>query len=172
MSGIILPEVVQAREQIEASLEALGAKRERAAWLQHFDSALRAIDPKLSLEKAREQVQDRAIMPGYWHVRRQNGDDLPDTWLPIAGDDGEFIEPHMGILEGLRANDLQRPGRLDELRKQWDRQDAERANRTGSQRAQIREEFMERYVSNTRPSVGFGDDRWTNSVHGRRGASS
>jgi hypothetical protein len=165
VSGLILPDVVEHRMALEHSLEQLGAKRERAGWLRYFDQQLQAIDPKLSLVKARDEVYDVAMIPGFWHVRRENGADLQDTFLPITGPGGQFIEPHSGVLDGLRSNDLQRPGALDELRKKFDREDAAREAVRQSTRAELNEEFALRYKAKENRSVLFSDEvNWRNSL--------
>lgn len=169
MSELVLPEIVEANARLEASLETLQRKRARAGWLAHFNDALRGIDPKLSLVKARETIAlERDLVPGLWHVRRENGTDLPDSYLPISGPDGGFLEPHEGVLNQLRERDLQRPGRMEELRATWDAEDRARKNKQLLFREEMKEEVATRYKVLTSPGVSFSDTRWTNSKKARR----
>lgn len=169
MGQVILPEIVQSNAALEQSLETLQRKRDRAGWLAHFDSALKGIDPKLSLVKARETIAlERGLVPGLWHVRRENGADLPDSYLPISGPTGEFMEPHEGVLNQLRERDLQRPGRMEELRKSWDEEDLARKRKKLLFKDEMNDEFATRYKVLTSPGVSFSDNRWTNSKRARR----
>jgi hypothetical protein len=167
--GIILPEIVESNRALEASLETLQRKRERAGWLTHFDDALKGFDSKLSLVKARETIAlERGLIPGFWHIKRENGADLPDTYLPITGPSGEFMEPHQGVLDMLREKDLQRPGRMEELRAEWDEQDRRLKAQQDQWRAEMSDEFAQRYKSMASPGISFSDTPWTNSKRARR----
>lgn len=166
-----MPDVVLGNLELERALENVERKRARGDWLGYFDQQLRELDSKLSLVKARDDAPAfGGMVPGFWHVRRANGGGIPDSYLPITDENGGFIEPHSGILEGLRANDLQRAGRLDELRKEWDRRDADREKSMRTFRDDFRDEFLDRYKAHSNPGVLFGDNRWTYRAGARKAA--
>ena len=155
--------------RIEQMLENVERKRARGEWLTYFDDQLKQIDPDLSLVKAQESAEPRmGLIPGLWHVRKINGGGIQDTYLPIDDGNGNFVEPHMGVLDGLRANDLQRPGRMDDLRKAWDAEDRRRADSKLKFREEFKEEFMDRYKAHSNPGVLFGDNSWTARAGARK----
>jgi hypothetical protein len=70
---------------------------ERHAALSWFDRQLKDIDPRLELVRAREHAHAPGMEPGFWHVKRTNEQTL-DSYVPIKGPDGEFVEPNSGWL--------------------------------------------------------------------------
>lgn len=168
MSNLILPDCAVHAAELEAALERLERVRVRAGWLKHFDSELRQIDGCLSLVKAKENALSPGMIPGYWHIKRDNPTTIP-TVLPIQGPRGEFIEPHSGILEDLRRLDLQRDGALDELRRAQAKEVED--NRKGSELKQQEriEEMATRIKAYDSPGVSMADTGWTQSKQGRRG---
>jgi hypothetical protein len=172
LSSLILPDVVLDNLELERALENVQMKRTRGEWLHYFDQALKEMDPKLSLVKAREDApRYGGMIPGLWHVRRENGLGQRDTYLPIDDGNGNFVEPHMGILEGLRSNDMQRPGALDDMRKKWDAEQRDHEKRLQAFKDERMEEFKDRYRLHAYGSVSFADTRWKNSAKGRRDAA-
>jgi hypothetical protein len=170
MSSLILPDVVLGNMELEAALEKVQMKRTRGEWLHYFDQQLKEMDPNLSLVKASETApRFGGMIPGLWHVRRVNGAGIPDTYLPIDDGNGNFVEPHMGILEGLRSNDMRRPGALHEMRKKWDAEQRDYDKRLQAFKDERMEEFKDRYKFHAHGSVSMADVRWKNSAKGRRG---
>lgn len=147
MSALVLPPIVQYNEE-RARLT------ERHDALRWFDAQLRELDPNLSLVKASESAVDRDLTPGYWHIRRSNPIGL-DTYMRVTGPNGEFMEPHSGVLDRLRQADLQRSGGWEELLAKVEREENESRRRQDAVRAEIREEFLERYKAKANPSVSF-----------------
>lgn len=167
--SLVLPDVVQYNRELDDCLERLDRTRERAGWLKHFDAELRKLDQRLSLVRAGTQFTMPGLVPGYWHVKRRNDPPAMDSYLPLMGPDGEFVEPHMGILENLKRQDLQRDGALDELRKreEREREDQEKAKRFRA--ADRQEEFATRLKAIENPGVSMAPG-WTYRKKGRRGA--
>lgn len=118
MSSLILPATVQAnieRERVSEKFEAL-------RW---FEYQLRQLDPKLSLVRVSGRAEVYGVIPGYWHIVRDNSDSgEPDSYMPLKGEHGEPVEPDSGVLERLRAADLQRPGAIEDMRRRLDREEA------------------------------------------------
>lgn len=127
---IVLPEIVQQNLALEAALERVEAARARAGIYKWFEQELKQIDSRLSLQRARTDVSEPGLVPGYWHVMRDNSEfGAPNSVYPIMDHEGGFLEPSSAVLEHLRRNDLQRRGALDDLRKMEEkvRQDMARA---------------------------------------------
>lgn len=144
----------------------LTARHQQLRW---FDAQLKEIDPYLELVKASENVVDRDLIPGYWHIRRLNPMGL-DTYLPITGPAGEFMEPHSGVLEQLRGGDLQRPGAWERLLAKHDEEERQRQKRIADQRADFKEEFALRYKAKANPGVSFSTAKpWTYRAGARKG---
>lgn len=142
---------------------------ERHEALQWFDRQLKELDPHLELVKASEHVGAPGIEPGFWHVRRTDPVTRWQQYMPLRAHDGRFSEPHSGHLERLRANDLQRPGAFDELKRKWDREDEDRAKELAWTRGEYKQEFLERYKNLSSPSVSFADTAkgWRNRARNR-----
>lgn len=107
-----------------------GRLRDHIAAGVRLERELKKLDPYLEVGF----IGDRApaypgIIPGRWHVIRRNPEGL-DLFLPIAGPDGEYLEPNVeAILAEMRARDLHRPGavekRMKAVRDEWDRKKRE-----------------------------------------------
>lgn len=74
---------------------------------------LREIDPYLDLVKVArpigwEQGAPFGMKFGHWHLLRRNPD-APDSYVPIQGPDGEYVEPVSELVDWVRRQD------------QWDR---------------------------------------------------
>lgn len=169
MSGLILPDVVLHNLELERSLEHLRRVRERGDALTSLDRALRDLDPMLSLVKARDRVESGWMRPGYWYVRRCNAP-FPDSYLVIEGPDGEFVEPHSGILEELRRLDTRRAGWFDDHRRAKDRERRDRDERRRRMAEDRRVEIAERVKAIDSPGVSMADTRWTYRAGARRAA--
>jgi hypothetical protein len=149
---IVIPQVVAENQELEKRLEAVTAARERGEFLKWFDRELKDIDPKLSLVKATEGADLPGLIPGYWHVKREN-DATVDSYLPIHGPDGEFMEPHSGVFRDLRRADLHRTGALQDIRDRHARKARDRERLRSVWRNDKKQEFAERYKSLTSKQV-------------------
>lgn len=153
MSGIILPPIAL----YNAEREKLTNRHEHLKW---FDVQLKQLDWRLSLVKAAPGAVDRDLIAGYWHIKRDNSEKgMLDTYLPITGPNGEFMEPHTGVLEQLRGGDLQRPGAWEEMIRRHDREEQDRKNRLAAERADFKEEFALRYKAKANPGVSFNSSK-------------
>ena len=161
--GLILPDSVRMSMELEDQLELLG---DRHDWLKHFDRELRALDPYLSLVKASESATEPGLIPGYWHVKRANPTEM-DSYYPLRGDEGEFVEPGSEHLELMRKNDLQRPGAFQEFQARHKAVEDEMKARKADQARERVESMAERIEVVERAQVSMKDG-WVNSVKGKK----
>lgn len=166
MPELYIPDSARINLNLESQLEKLNQRHE---WLRHFDRELKAMDPHLSLVKASEQATEPGLIPGYWHIKRDNPRTMA-TYIPLRGDKGEFVEPGSEHLDFLRRNDLQRPGAFKELMERVEATQKAREREQEVKAQQRREEMAERIEAMERPSVSM-NGKWTNSVKGVRGKS-
>lgn len=145
MTSVLLPDWVH-RNQVQARAQV------RAGELNWFDAQLKEMDPHLSLVKASDTANNGLMVPGYWHVHRRNPIGI-DTYIAITGPDGEFAEPHSGVIEQLRKDDLQRPGAWEAFEDRLDREEAEYRRKILDQRAELKDEFTGRYKAKANPGV-------------------
>lgn len=145
MNSVLIPPYVQ-RNMVMAAAQV------RAGELHWFDQQLQEMDPLLSLVRADERSSHPDLVPGYWHIQRRNPIGL-HTYIAITGPDGEFAEPHSGIIEQLRKDDLQRDGAWDEFEARLDREEESYRRKVLDQRAAMKDEFLGRYKSKTTPSI-------------------
>ena len=163
MSELYLPDRVRHQIEFERQLEKLN---ERHGWLKHFDAELRRIDPYLSLVKASENADRPGLIPGMWHVKRDNPTAMP-TFIPLRTPDGKYAEPSMYHLEMVKKLDMQRPGALEEFVKRQEQAVAEAERQRANAADERREEMAERIEAIERPSVSMSGG-WTNSTRGNR----
>ena len=78
------------------------------AFAKAFTAQLKQLDERLELVFINEQAKAPGLLPGRWHVRRRNPELGFDSYIPIAGPNGEYVEPHSGVIEELRQRDLWR----------------------------------------------------------------
>lgn len=166
MSQLWIPDSARINSDIDSQLEALG---ERHKWLKYFDRELQAMDEHLSLVKASDAATEPGLVPGFWHIRRHNPGDMA-TYIPLRGENGEFVEPGSEHLEMMRRIDLHRPGALEEFVRAGEahlrRIEAERNDRAEERQT----EFAERLESVERAQVSMKEG-WTNSVKGKKAKS-
>lgn len=163
MSQIILPDRVRHQIEFERQLEELNKRHD---WLRYFDRELRALDPHLSLVRARENATEPGLVPGFWHIKRDNPTTLP-TFYPLRDEKGGFAEPSYSHLEMMRRNDLQKPGAFEDFVKRQEAGVRAEEKKRELQAEERREEMAERIAHLNNPSVSMTEG-WTNSVKGRR----
>lgn len=163
MPDLWIPEKARLDRDLDSQLEQLG---KRHAWLKYFDRELQAMDPYLSLVKASDTATEPGLTPGYWHVRRDNPNDMA-TYYPLRGEKGEFVEPGSEHLEMMRRNDLTKPDNFKRLVREGEAHLKRIEDQQREVSEQRREEFAQRLESKERAHVSMADN-WTNSVKGKR----
>lgn len=141
--------------------------------IEHLRAELRRIDPYLTLERVHANApdDDPATIPGYWHIVRHNPG-APDTWEPITGEHGEYVEPTSRIFDKLAEGDMWRDDYGRRARKRQARAAADRERDKERRRAAKALEFNERAAAATQVRISFDrDHRWTQNTAGRRAAS-
>ena len=147
--SIFLPEEIQTKLQIQSMIEEKNRMHERHGFLKYFNSQLKQIDPLLELVKATENANPGYLIPGCWHIRRNNETTVP-TYYPIVDEDGNYKDPDMGDLERLRQMDMQREGAFDEM---IERKKREGRARIEAMREEFRQEFADTYRTMNTPSI-------------------
>jgi hypothetical protein len=72
--------------------------------------SLQALDHRLDLVFISDRADpEYGVVPGRWHVTRKN-DGAPDSYIPIVGRKGEYVEPHSGIVVELQERDMWKHG--------------------------------------------------------------
>lgn len=163
MPDLWIPEKARLDRDLEGQLEQLDKRHQ---WLKFFDRELRAMDPYLSLVKASDTATEPGLIPGYWHIKRDNPNDMA-TYYPLRGQDGEFVEPGSEHLEMMRRNDLTKPDNFKRLVREGEAHLKRIEDQKREVSDQRREEFAERLESKERAHVSMTDN-WTNSVKGKR----
>lgn len=141
--------------------------------LDHWNPELRKIDPQLRLMQAMPGAVAPGVVAGYYHLVRLR-DPARSTFMwvqPLMGPNGEFVEPTSGMLEGLRASDLQNARAVYDRHRQ-DEQAAKSAERSKLRDDEDRiDEGVERLNAATRTQILVSPDvRWSqnNSSAARR----
>lgn len=128
-------------------------------WVRDFDRALKNIDPALSLvflDDTSEPIY--GIVPGRWHVRYRREDAI--NYMPIVDAQGGYMEPHYGVLDQVRANDLSKNENFLRVSRANDRKRREMEKRQAIQKEERIEELSGRIKSKLNPGVLFGDTKW------------
>lgn len=159
MSQLILPPIAL----YNAERERLS---ERHAALQWFDRELKQLDVNLDAVKVSEHAGAAGMRPGFWHVRMTDPETGWQHYMVIEGPDGQFMEPHAGVIEKLRQHDLRRRGAFEDMLKQLDKADASRAKQESDWRDALKQEFAERYYNKANASVSMTPTRagWKNRL--------
>ena len=153
-SGLLLPDHAAQNYRRELQVE---------AQLEHakgFNKLLRQIDRRLSLVWVNENADAPGLVPGRWHVRREN-DGAPDSYMAILGEGGSYREPDSSILRELQKRDLWRAGGMRDLERRGDAALVARQKRAAEAREEKKTEFKERYKALDSPGVLFSDVRWS-----------
>lgn len=150
MSRIILP--ATAKYNIERERMA-----ERHHMLTDFERQLKELDEHSDLVKIHENAEAPGLVPGFWHVRRTDPVTRWQAYIALKGPNGEFSEPHSGHLNMMRDADLQAAGGFERLMKRVADEEDKAARLSAWTRAERQQEFMERYLNKSRPSVSFAD---------------
>lgn len=167
-----------ARDDRENRAWAYGREREvdrelgrQLSHVRDLERRLQDIDPQLSLVLAQPNAQHPDLLPGRWHLIRDNSDrgELP-TVIQIAGPNGEYEEPSHAAVDNLLKADLWR-GDAKEQRKRIQAYElAQREKVRAAQEEERRHEIAERIRSATETQISLNrSSPWSQNVSGRRG---
>src|SRR5882672_7769611 len=104
------------------------AKYEKAEWVEKASTAGRALEKELKSIYGREMevviVGQRVkpgengvpetVVPGCWHVRRNNPPPALPTYMAILNEDGGYREPDARVIAELEARNLRNPKVMQE----------------------------------------------------------
>ena len=151
-------------------------ERDRWAQSQHdyakeFERrVLKHLDPRLELRFVHPSApREYDVIPGRWHVVLRN-EQGPDTWKPITGPNGEYIEPHGGLVEQLQSMDLTKVNVKDYLYERRQKEARRRAKAMEADRQERVEEITDRFKAFT-PGVSLTSlsNGWKYRAGARRG---
>jgi len=134
------------------------------------DAMLKDLDPRLELVWIKSGATAPGLIPSRWHIRRRNEETL-DSYFPLVGPNGEYVEPNSGHLEMMRRNDLWNRDVIAEVRADRQRRaDAQRKREEAGHEERV-DTLATHLKSRINPGVSFSDARpWTNRVNKLPGA--
>jgi hypothetical protein len=103
------------------------AKYEQAEWVDRSVGAGRALErelkstfgPEMEVVLVKPTIDPEHapanVIPGRWHVRRNNAPPALATYIPITTPDGGYRDPDAGVIAELAQVDLRRPGVKEKL---------------------------------------------------------
>ena len=128
--------------------------------LDHWNAALKDIDPNLRLMQAMEQAHCAGVIAGFYHLVRLR-DPLQNDMLmvvPLRGLDNEFVEPTSQMLEALRMCDLQNQRVIEDRDKAMLQAEAARPRAVAREEECRRDEGVERFLAASRTQVLMSPD--------------
>jgi len=149
-SGVAVPEHLAFQMLVEREAE----DRRKGHWLE---GELRQLDDRLRVRVFGSDHGVPWIKAGRWHVIRLNPDGAPPTAMPIERD-GDYCEPHSGVLEELRKRDSWKlRGSLVEHVRAHQAKEAERKRREqDDMREEMKKDFATMARINLNPQPTFG----------------
>jgi len=110
---------------------------------RYWDRAFKQRDPRLSVVFAKAGAKP-PLVPERWHVKRVNGGDAPDSYMPVTTPSGGYREPGLDTLEELGRRDLWRtPRALEDFHKERDREKDARARDAARKREDRKDEVAD-----------------------------
>lgn len=103
------------------------ARYEQAEWVEGATRAGRALETELKSVFGPEmevvlvkptidpEYTPQNVIPGRWHVRRNNPPPALPTYIPITTPDGGYRDPDSGVVRELADIDLRRPGVMQKM---------------------------------------------------------
>ena len=144
-------EAHQEREQAS-----VGVAKSTLAHADALERELKELDSALSLVWIGSRAPEfPGVSPGRFHVRRANPG-APNTFMPIEGPDGEYLEPSFRIVEELKRNDLWDDRAMETLMKTHSRKADEAAKADALMSEQIREESASQFRAASRVAGSGG----------------
>ena len=149
-SGVAVPEHLAFQMLVEREAE----DRAKGHWLE---GELRQMDDRLRVRFFGSDHGVPWIKPGRWHVIRLNPDGAPPTAMPIERD-GDYCEPHSGVLEELRRRDSWKlRGTLAEhMREHQAKKDEARRKALDEERAQLKQDLADHVRLSLAPPATLG----------------
>jgi len=138
-------ETHQEREQASVS-----TTKSTLAHAEALERELKELDDGLSIVWIGSRAPEfPGVSPGRFHVRRQNPG-APNTFMPIEGPDGEYLEPSFRIVEELKRNDLWNDRAMETLMSEHNRTADASAKADALMSEQIREESASQFRAASR----------------------
>lgn len=125
---------------------------------KEFDRRLQARYPDMHCVFAGEKASYPGIVPGRWHVVQPGKGGAPDSYLPIVGPGGEYMELTEKVFEWLAQRDLHRPGALQALIDREHERLRLAEERKREMDAARLEEIVGRHKARVSPGVLFSPD--------------
>jgi hypothetical protein len=128
---------------------------------QALEKELKLLDPRLIVRFVENVPEDHPMRLGIkqfrWHViRKGEGENQIDHYLPILGPNGEYRPPEMKVAEDMKKADLWKVGALDRLLAQREKESRQKAADAELRREQLRDEVALAYRAAKRVP---GDDK-------------
>lgn len=120
--------------KVAADLEAERFIEERLEVARYWDRELQRLDPRLSLVWVNENATSPGLVPGRWHIRREN-EQTADSFIPVVGPEDEYRDMGSDVLERLKAAD-----RWNDAVERERKRRAERAKRRAAHDRELRAE--------------------------------
>lgn len=137
---------------------------DRELWrARQLARALKTLDPYLELVFANAKADAPGLVPERWHIRRRNPETI-DTYWPLIGDNGEYVEPSMDVIDQLRKRDMWREDTNQEIRRHKAEKKARLEAEALAMRLEKREEFGMRVKAMSNPSIRMGGKGWRASL--------
>jgi hypothetical protein len=146
----------------EREQASVGTAQAHLANANALEKELKELDENLSLVWVGGRAPEfPGISPGRWHVRRANPG-APNTFMPIEGPNGEYLEPSFRIVEELKANDLWNDRAMETLMSSHTRKADQVAKADALMSEQIREESAAQFraASRVAGSGGLKKKKW------------
>jgi hypothetical protein len=141
---------------LEANAERIAMADASAHPFAEIDRELYRLDRHLSLKFFGENASAPGIVPGRWHIRRENPNTI-DTYYPLETPDGEYRDPTMNDVEKLKGADLWKGDGMWRMRRR-DLQQREKAERSRQRHDEDRrEEIADRIKAIGNPGVSFAN---------------
>lgn len=165
MSQIILP-----MEAYKAKLDQMFKTTSEYKWVKHLvetEKRLQELSDKLSLvliETEDAMLQIDGSKAGYWHVMYRNDPPADPSLFPVQNEDGSPAEPGQWLVDRFWQNNIKRPGRLEEMRKNQEEVERRKAKEEEARSEENIDEMFLYYKSIKNPSYNFGTKGWRNRL--------
>lgn len=157
-------------EAYKAKLDQMYKTTNEFKWVSHLvetEKRLQELSDKLSLvliETGEAALQMPGTKANYWHVQYKNDPPSDPSFFPVQNEDGSPAEPGQWLVDRFWQNNVKRPGRLEELRKNQEEVERRKAKEEEAQSEENVEEMFLRYKAMKNPSYHFGTKNWRNKL--------